>query len=130
MGYSLLPRENCFDRVTHDALRLRAFEAKPMKQNCAKSLCEFAYTARRQVERAVYSGRQNTHYARDHGILGGRDDPALSHAFRGIATNPGVDGRCGISRVRKQPHHCDRLLRRAEAKMEYAAKSACDSLRW
>ena len=64
-----------------------------MKQDCAKSLCEFAYTARRQVERAVHSGRENTHYARDYCILGGRDDPALSHALHRIATHPGVAGR-------------------------------------
>src|SRR5208282_6299928 len=117
MRYSLLPWENCFDRVTHDALRLRASEAKPMKQNCAKSLCEFAYTARRLVERAVHSGRENTHYARDHGILGGRDDPALSHAFRGIAARSRVDWRRRIGGAREKPHYCGCLLRCADTEV-------------
>src|SRR5208283_2883938 len=111
MRYSLLPRENSFDRVTHDALRLHSFEAKPMKQNCAESLCEFAYTARGQIERAVNSGSEDTHYARDHCILGGRDDPALSHALHGIATHPGVDGRRRIGRAREEPHHRASVLR-------------------
>ena len=57
------------------------------------------------------------------------DDTALRESFRHIAAHARVHRGCGISRVRKQPHHCGGLFGLSAAKVKYAAECACDSLR-
>src|SRR5208283_5751314 len=95
-------------------------------QTYRKALCLVGW----QVQGAIHSGREHPDDVSDRDILGRRCDTASGESSRHIGAHTRIDRRCGISRVRKQPHHCGCLFRRAAAKMKYAAKCARDSLRW
>jgi len=101
-----------------------------MQQDRAHTDRKRPYLAGRQVQEAIYSGHEHPNDEGDRDVFGRRDDTASRESFRHIAAHTRVDWRCGIGRVRKQPYHCGRPFGRAEAKMEYAAEGARDSLRW